>query len=157
MVSPIFIPENTPALTLLDIYQSSEPKLIIVIDEYGGVQGLLTIRDILDAIVSDFPLASQVGEWPIFRRDDQSWLVDGLLPVDEFMDAFQIQNMPDYNRGHYETIGGFVMNELGKIPTTGDRFEWGGYEFEIVDMDGMRVDKILIKKPAQIPGSAENL
>jgi len=157
MIPPTFVPENTPALTLLDLYQSSEPQLVIVIDEYGGVQGLLTIRDILDAIVGDFPFASQVGERPIFRRDDQSWLVDGLLPVDEFMDAFQIQEMPDYDRGHYQTIGGFVMNQLGKIPTTGDSFDWGGYEFEIVDMDGLRVDKILIKKPAQIPGPAENL
>jgi len=157
MIPPTFVPENTPALALLDLFKTGKPQLVIVIDEYGGVQGLLTIRDILDAIVGDFPLIGQVGERPIFRRDEQSWLVDGLLPVDEFMDAFQIQDMPDYDRGHYQTIGGFVMNQLGKIPTTGDVFAWGGYEFEIVDMDGLRVDKILIKIPVQIPGPPENL
>ena len=156
MTEPVFVPENTAAISVLEIFKTAEPQLVIVIDEYGGVQGLLTIRDILEAIVGDLPAQNRAGEGQIYRRADQSWLVDGMLPVDEFMEAFQIEEMADYDRGHFETLGGFVMSQMGKIPTTGEIFEWGGYSFEIVDMDGLRVDKVLIKIPGSAPGSAEN-
>jgi putative hemolysin len=120
------------------------------------VQGLLTIRDILGSIVGDFPTADQSEGRQIFRRPDGSWLVDGMLPVDEFVEDLQLADLPDYDRGYFETVGGFVMSQLGKIPDTGDVFEWGGLSFEIVDMDGLRVDKILVKKANASASSMEN-
>jgi putative hemolysin len=156
LVPPVFIPEKTPALAVLELFKATEPHLVIVIDEYGGVQGLLTIRDILEAIVGDFQVKGRQEVGQIFRREDGSWLVDGMLPVDEFMEAFQVSGMPDHNRGYYETIGGFAMSQLGKIPATGDNFEWGGLRFEIMDMDGLRVDKVLVNKTEAIPRSTDN-
>jgi putative hemolysin len=131
---------------------------VLVIDEYGGVQGLLTIHDILEAIVGDFQFAGKPPEdQRIYRRADGSWLVDGMSPVDEFMEAFQISEMPGFDRGHYETMGGFALSQLGKIPTLGDSFEWGGMQFEIIDMDGLRVDKLLVRRTGNTPLSVENL
>lgn len=146
LIPPVFVPENTPALQVLEIFKSKEPHIVMVIDEYGGLQGLLTIHDILEAFVGEIASRDASGGLSVFRRSDGSWLVDGLLPVDEFMEALHILEMPDYARGYYETVGGFAMVELGRIPSTGDQFEWGEFHFEIVDMDGFRVDKVLVKK-----------
>ncbi|MCC7129017.1 MAG: hypothetical protein B6D39_10470 [Anaerolineae bacterium UTCFX2] len=146
LIPPIFVPENTPALRVLEIFKSTEPDILMVIDEYGGLQGLLTIHDILEAFIGEIASRDASDELSIFQRTDGSWLVDGLLPVDEFMEALHISEMQDYDRGYYETVGGFAMVELGKIPATGDQFEWGEFHFEIIDMDGFRVDKLLVKK-----------
>ena len=110
------MPENTAALEILEIFKTSRQDLVLVIDEYGGVQGLLTIHDILEAIVGDFPLAGRLlEEQRNYRRADGSWMVDGMSPVDEFMETFQISEMPGFDRGHYETMGGFGLSQLGKI------------------------------------------
>ncbi len=143
---PVFIPENTPALTLLEIFKTTEPPLVFIIDEYGGVQGLLTLHDILEAIVGEFKAPSPSGEQQITRREDGSWLVDGMLPVDEFMDVFQLTELPNHAQGNFATLGGFVMSQLGKIPIEGDQFTWGNFIFEVMDMDGLRVDKVLVEK-----------
>jgi putative hemolysin len=153
IVPPVFVPENTPALRVLDIFKTTEPHLVLVIDEYGGLQGLLTIRDILETFVGDIHLRDSSGVPNIYARADGSWLIDGMLPVDEFKEAFQISSMPEYDRGYYATVGGFILYKLGKIPSTGDVFEWGGLRFEVMDMDGLRVDKILVEKT----GSATQL
>ena len=156
LLPPVFVPENMPALAVLDVFKSQQPNFVMVIDEFGGLQGLLTIRDILESIVGDFPAADQAGGQQIFRRPDGSWLVDGMLPVDEFVEDLHLTELPDYDRGYFETVGGFVMNQLGRIPATGDVFEWGGLSFEIVDMDGLRVDKILVKKTNAAASSTKN-
>lgn len=150
LIPPIFVPENAPALQVLDVFKTAQPPIVMVIDEYGGLQGLLTIHDILEAFVGEITSWEALGDPSIYRRSDGSWLVDGRLQIDEFMEAFQISRMRDYDRGHYETVGGFAMVELGKIPVTGDQFDWGEYHFEIVDMDGFRVDKVLIKKAGNV-------
>lgn len=157
LIQPVFLPENTPALTVLEIFKSNEPPLIFIIDEFGGVQGILTVRDILEAIVGEFQVQSPTSEQKIIRRDDGSWLVDGMLPFDEFMEVFQLSDMPDYNRGHFTTLGGFVMSHMGKIPNPGDHFAWMNVHFEIMDMDGLRVDKVLVEKLVVEPNSLENL
>lgn len=150
LIPPIFVPENAPALQVLEVFKTAQPPIVMVIDEYGGLQGLLTIHDILEAFVGEITSWEALGDPSIYRRSDGSWLVDGRLQIDEFMEAFQISRMRDYDRGHYETVGGFAMVELGKIPVTGDQFDWGEYHFEIVDMDGFRVDKVLIKKAGNV-------
>lgn len=161
MTPPVFVPENTPALKVFEIFKSTRPHLVLVIDEYGGLQGLLTIRDILEAFIGDIHLRDSSGDLYIVPRADGTWLVDGMLPVDEFMEALQVTAIPEYERGYYETVGGFVMNQLGKIPSTGDRFDWGDFTFEVVDMDGMRVDKVLVSKTGDaalpISSSVDNL
>ena len=141
---PLFVPENMPALQVLERFKESRSHIALVIDEYGGVQGLVTVYDVLEAIVGDIPLKGDVFEPEVVQRKDGSWLVDGILPVDEFKEIFDIKVLPGESEGHFETLGGFVMKFLGRIPTSTDTFTWRGIRFEVVDMDGLRVDKVLV-------------
>lgn len=134
----LFIPETTFASRALEVFKENNKKLVLVIDEFGGVTGLLTINDVLEEIVGDI----ETGEPQATQRQDGSWLLDGMLDVDEFKEIFHLANLP--NEDDYETLGGFVMNSLGRIPHTADQFEWQGLRFEVVDMDGRRVDKVLV-------------
>ena len=138
---PLFVPESMPALRVLELFKKSEVHLAMVIDEHGGLQGLVTPHDILEAIVGELSMAT---EPEILQREDGSWLIDGMLPVDEFKEMFHIGKLPDEERGVYQTMGGFVLMHLGRIPSAGDHFEWSGLRFEVVDMDGRRVDKVLV-------------
>jgi putative hemolysin len=113
-----------------------------LIDEYGGIEGLVTLDDILEAIVGDIPTADELLAPPIVRREDGSWLIDGLLPVDEFKALFDIEALPEEDG--YQTLGGFVVTQIGRIPMVSDHFEWDKLRFEVVDMDGNRIDKVLI-------------
>ena len=141
---PQFIPETMPALKVLELFRESRVHIALVIDEFGGLQGLVTLFDILESIVGDIPDAGEAAEPEVVQRDDGSWLVDGRLPVDEFKALFNLNDLPDEERGYYQTIGGFVMSQLGRVPESSDYFDWSMLRFEVVDMDGMRVDKILI-------------
>ena len=118
--------------------------MALIVDEYGSVQGLISLTDILEAIVGDIPTINKREEKEIIERSDGTYLVDGLISVDEFKEYFHIRKLPDERSGVFHTIGGFLMYKLGRIPTLGDKFEWGDYKFEIMDMDGNRIDKILI-------------
>lgn len=145
LIPPLFIPETMPALKILELFKQSEAHIAMVIDEYGSVIGLVTLRDILEAIVGDLPPIENVEEEPMaVKRDDGSWLLDGMLPADEFKEIFHLGRLPEEDSGYYQTIGGFVMMRLGKIPSVSDHFEWGGLRFEVVDMDENRVDKLLV-------------
>jgi putative hemolysin len=117
---------------------------VIVVDEYGVLQGLVTLNDILEEIVGDIPSVDQIDEPQAVQRDDGSWLVDGMLPVEEFFELFEIEELPREQRGNYHTMGGFVVTQLGRIPIATDHFEWQGMRFEVMDMDGNRVDKLLV-------------
>ncbi len=141
---PQFIPETMPALKVLELFRESRVHIALVIDEFGGLQGLVTLFDILESIVGDIPDVGEAAEPEVVQRDDGSWLVDGRLPVDEFKELFNLNDLPDEDRGYYQTIGGFVMSQLGRVPVSSDFFDWSMMRFEVVDMDGMRVDKILI-------------
>lgn len=134
----VYIPETALASRALEMFKQSKPELMLVLDEFGGVQGLLTLTDILEEIVGDIEL----GEPQATQRQDGSWLLDGMLSVEDFKEIFNLRRLPDEEE--YETLGGFVMMHLGRIPQSADRFEWNSLTFEVVDMDGKRVDKVLV-------------
>ncbi|MBA3724427.1 MAG: HlyC/CorC family transporter [Candidatus Levybacteria bacterium] len=146
LLKPLFIPESMDGLTVLELFKKSGVHMALVIDEFGNVQGLLSLNDILEAIVGDIPTINELEEEEIIKRDDGSWLVDGLLSIDEFKEYFHIKKLPDERSGVFHTIGGFVMHHLGRIPVSSDTFEREDFILEVVDMDGNRVDKVLIKK-----------
>jgi len=133
-----FIPETMLASRALEISKEKGTEFLLVIDEVGGIQGLLTINDILEEIVGQIEMEGPQAT----QRQDGSWLLDGMLEVDEFKDIFSLNALPDEDE--YETLSGFVMMSLGRVPQTADHFEWQGLRFEVIDMDGRRVDKVLV-------------
>jgi putative hemolysin len=155
---PRFVPETATAARLVDLFKRSDDHLVLVIDEYGGIQGLITEHDVLEAIVGDLPSADELHDPDVVRRADGSWLLDGMMDTDAVKRLLEIKTLPDEESGSYETLGGFVMSRVGEIPSTGQCFLWGGFRFEVVDMDGYRVDKILVQRdpeaPATPPGDA---
>jgi len=114
------------------------------VDEYGSIQGMVTLHDVLEAIVGAMPSLGEESAEAAVRREDGSWLLDGMLPADELKEIFHIVKLPEEERGDYQTLGGFVMMHMGRIPSPADHFEWEGLRFEVVDMDGHRVDKVLV-------------
>lgn len=143
-----FVPESLPALQVLERFRSSGIHIALVIDEFGGLQGLVTIMDVLEAIVGDMPMAGSGEDAEILRRPDGSWLLSGMLPIDEFKAVLGLKEFPEFDRGGYETLGGFVMAQLGRIPISGDNLEMNQVKYEVMDMDGMRVDKVLVTPPS---------
>ena len=133
-----FIPETMFASRALELFKEKNTELLLVIDEFGGLQGLLTINDILEEIVG----AMEFEEPQATQRQDGSWLLDGMLEVDEFKELFEFTALP--HEDEYETLSGFVMTSLGRVPQASDHFEWNGFRFEVMDMDGRRVDKVLV-------------
>jgi putative hemolysin len=141
---PLYVPESTPGLRVLELFKQSGTHFAIVVDEYGVIQGLVTLKDILEEIVGDLPSVDHTDEPQAIQRDDGSWLLDGMLSVEEFFELFGIEEVSNEQRGNYHTVGGFVVTHLGRIPTAADHFEWRGMRFEVMDMDGNRVDKVLV-------------
>ena len=144
MALPLFVPDSMAALKVLEMIKSSGVHVALVIDEYGGLLGMVTLYDILTAIVGDIPTEGLDAEPEIVQREDGSWLLDGLLAIDEFKDLLDLDSLPEEDRVGYQTLGGFVMSQIGSIPATGQHFEWADFRFEVMDMDGRRVDKILV-------------
>ncbi len=144
----LFVPDSMPAVQLLESFRSSHKHVALVMDEYGAVEGLVTVTDLLTAIVGDLPADASEAVGAFVARPDGSWLVDGSAPIEEVATHFGIDSLPEGEAGAYHTIGGFVMARLGRVPKTADAFEWRGMQFEVVDMDGRRIDKVLVvKKP----------
>lgn len=141
---PLFVPENMRVVQLLDIFKKTPDHFALVTDEYGGVQGLITLHDVLESIVGDVPGTSVIPETQVVQRKDGSWIVDGMIPIDEFKEQFDIDSLPEEEKGTYRTLGGFCMRQIGSIPKVGDFFLWHKFSFKIVKMDGRRVDKVLI-------------
>ena len=141
---PLFLPENLTILESLERFRESHIHIAIVIDEFGGIQGLTTITDILEAIAGDFPDKIDAADPHIVPRMDGTYLLDGMLDIDEFKDLFDLATLPGEEENYFQTLGGFVITFLGSIPSAGDFFEWENLRLEIVDMDGLRVDKILV-------------
>lgn len=151
---PLFVPENTSALKALELLKQHRVHIALVTDEYGGIQGLLTHNDILEDIAGRIPSATDPLKPQAVRREDGSWLVDGLLHIDELKEILDLSHLPAEAHGHYQTVGGFVMTQARRIPVAGQHFEWGGLRFEVMDMDGRRVDKVLV---SPLPPPASNL
>ena len=144
-----FVPETMLASKALEILKEKGTDVLLVIDEFGALQGLLTINDILEEIVG----ALELEEPQATQRQDGSWLLDGMLEVDEFRDIFDLPPLP--HESEYETLSGFIMMSLGRLPQPTDRFEWHGLNFEVIDMDGRRVDKVLVTTLPQRPPAPE--
>lgn len=152
---PLLVPENTRALAVMERFRDSRTHIAMVIDEYGGIEGLVTLNDILEAILGDMPALGESAEPPAVRREDGSWLVDGTIPIADLKDILKVPRLPAEDRGDYRTLGGFVMHQLHRVPVTGDAFEWGGLRFEVVDMDGHLVDKVLITARPEVTDAEE--
>ena len=133
----LYIPETSFASRALEIFKEQNRELMLVIDEFGSLQGILTLNDIIEEIVGDFEVEPQATQ-----RQDGSWLLDGMLPIDDFKEIFNLRTMP--HESEYETLSGFMMTTLGRVPQTADHFEWNTLTFEVMDMDGNRVDKVLV-------------
>jgi putative hemolysin len=141
---PLFVPEGALAWDVLERFKESGLSMALVIDEYGGLEGVLTLNDVLEALVGDLPPRDEEAVPGVVQRPDGSWLLDGILPIDEFKALFELDNLPGELERNFETLGGFVMSSLGRIPTTADHFAWQGFCMEVMDMDGHRVDKVLV-------------
>jgi putative hemolysin len=141
---PVYVSENMAALKALEAIQNSGVHLAVVIDEYGGITGMVTDYDILEAIVGEIPEDGLDTDYLAFQREDGSWLFDGLIVIDQLKEILNLSEMPDEDRAGYQTLSGFVMSQLGRIPKTGAKFTYEGYIIEVVDMDGRRVDRVLV-------------
>jgi putative hemolysin len=139
-----FIPRSMTAFQVLDHFKKSGSHIVLVVDEYGGIEGLLTHHDLLEAIAGDMPLGAKRAEPKAVQRKDGSWLLDGMLSIDEFKDLFQLEILPGEKRDSFQTLGGFLFTQMGRVPAVSETFEWNALRFEIVDMDGKRIDKVLV-------------
>jgi putative hemolysin len=147
---PLFVPESMPALELLENFRSTGNHVSLVLNEYGSLEGIVTLYDVVEAIFGDIPMKEQSRDEAV-QRADGSWLIDGMMQMPRWSDVIELHDFSDEDIGNYNTLGGFVMHQLGKIPATGEQFQFRNYNFEVVDMDGMRVDKVLVKKVSNAP------
>jgi putative hemolysin len=154
---PLFFPETMSSLKALEIFKEKGTHIALVIDEYGGIEGIVTHNDILEAIVGYIPSAGEPVQPQATRRDDGSWLVDGLLHIDELKEIFELEKMPEGAYSVYHTVGGFVISQLRTIPSPGQSFRWENLRFEVLDMDGRRVDKVLVTPIQEGSGQEEKL
>lgn len=152
----LFIPEGVPALEVLKRFKVTQTQIALLVDEYGGVQGLMTISDIVEAIIGEISDKSKPVDSEVFQREDGSFLLDAKIPVDEFKDLFKIRTLPYEGESYYQTLGGFIMVFLRRLPSIGDVIEWGGLRLEVVDMDGRRVDKVLLSSLPSIESAESN-
>ena len=143
---PLYVPENMTALKVLDLFKRQRTKIALVVDEFGGIAGLVTLRDIVEHLVGDLPSYDEVDEPYVVVREDGSWLLDGMLAIDELKGLLGVAVLPDEERVGFQTLGGFIVSYLGTIPATGEVFEWHHYRFEVLDMDRTRVDKVLVRR-----------
>ncbi|AWU96672.1 hemolysin family protein [Azospirillum ramasamyi] len=148
MVQPLVVHDGTPVFRLLDLFKQASVHMAIVVDEYGSVEGLVTMTDILEAIAGELPDSNQEGEAAAVQREDGSWLVDGMTPVEEVEALVGVKNMK--GEGDFHTIAGFLLDHFGHVPTAAEHLFWNGIRFEVVDMDGRRIDKVLIQLNPEI-------
>jgi putative hemolysin len=149
---PVFIPEAMPALELLERLREQKSHLALIIDEFGGLMGMVTITDVLEAIVGDIPtLDDQIEDPDIIEREDGSYLLNGMLSTEELKDLLDVDELPEEENAGYETLGGMLMAKLGGIPRAGDAMLWDRWRFEVMDMDGYRVDKVLVSAKPENP------
>jgi putative hemolysin len=150
----LFVPESIRAFRVLEMFKQSGIHIAIVVDEYGSTEGLVTLDDIMKEVVGDVPTLEELAEPLAVRREDGSWILDGMLSVEEFKDIFQVDTLPGETT--YQTLGGFIFLQLGSIPSVGTHFEWEGLRFEVMDMDGNRIDKVLVTPVEREPSPEED-
>jgi len=142
---PLYVPETLTGMELLDNFRSSDVHMAFVIDEYGQVQGIVTLQDLIEAITGEFRPRDPQTSWAV-QREDGSWLLDGHIPVPELKDRLQLSGVPEEERGRYHTLSGMMMLLTGRLPKVADAVNWEGWHLEIVDMDGKTIDKVLASR-----------
>lgn len=149
---PLFVPETISAMQLLETLKKNRAELALIIDEYGEIEGIVTLSDVLEALVGDVSVIDEHHEVDGVKREDGSWLLDAGMTFDRFRDLLETEvRFPDEASGSYHTLAGFVMAFLGHIPQMSDSFEWEGYRIEVVDMDRNRIDRLLVSQLPQLP------
>jgi putative hemolysin len=149
----VFVPESLTGMELLEHFRASGTQMVLVVDEYGELQGLVTLQDVLESVTGEFKPRDHEDAWAVARADG-SWLLDGLIPVPELKDQLRLKAVPEEEKGHYHTLSGMLMCLLGRLPQTGDTTEWEGWRLEVVDMDGKRIDKVLASRLPETQGAA---
>lgn len=154
----VYVPESLTGMELLEQFRASGTQLVFVVDEYGELQGLVTLQDVLEAVTGEFKPRNAEDAW-VVQREDGSLLLDGLIPIPELKDRLDLKETPDEDKGRYHTLSGMMMWLLGHLPHTGDVTEWEQWRLEVVDMDGKRIDKVLasrLPEPIEAQGDAES-
>jgi putative hemolysin len=155
MMKPLYIPETLTVTEVLASFKKHRHTMALIVNEYGELQGLVTLHDVMEALVGDIGPEDEAEDADIIRREDGSWLIDGGVSVERFKEALGIEEpLPEEDTGSYNTLGGFVMLQLGRVPHAADRFEWDHLRFEVVDMDRNRVDKLMVTRMPE-SGTAE--
>ncbi len=153
--SAVFVPETLNGMDLLGHFRASGTQMVLVVDEYGEVQGLVTLQDVLEAVTGEFRPRNQEDAWAV-QREDGSWLLDGLIPIPELKDRLELKGVPEEDKGRYHTLSGLMMWLLGRLPSTGDITTWENWQLEVVDLDGKRVDKVLASRIETAVESSSN-
>jgi putative hemolysin len=148
----VFVPETLTGMDLIKHFRASNSQMVMVIDEYGEVQGMVTLQDVLEAVTGEFHPRDQEDAWAVMREDG-SWLLDGLIPIPELKDRLGLKTVPDEQKGRYHTISGLIMWLLGRLPQTGDVAYWENWRLEVVDLDGKRIDKVLASRVPATDGT----
>jgi putative hemolysin len=141
-VPAVFVPETLTGMELLEQFRAKSTRIVFVVDEYGVVQGLMTPMDMLEAITGELQPGAQIDAWAT-EREDGSWLIDGVMPVTELKARLDIRELPEEARGRYNTVAGLLMSVSGRLPAAGERIDCAGWMFEVIDLDGKRIDKVL--------------
>jgi putative hemolysin len=149
----VFVPESLTGMELLDHFRASGTQMALVVDEYGEVQGLVTLQDVLESVTGEFAPPTTGEAWAVMREDG-SWLLDGLIPIPELKDKLFLKEVPEEDRGRYHTLSGMVMWLLGRLPQTGDVVTWKNWRLEVVDLDGKRIDKVLASSIPEVQAQA---
>lgn len=143
--APHYVPSSLSLIGLLEFFKTEQTQIALVVNEFGATEGLVTLSDLMGTVVGD--VLSGAAESPMsVQRTDGSWLLDGLLPIDELKELLRLPNLPEEDLGNYHTVGGFVIYQLGRVPKKAESFEWGGWRFEVMDMEKNRVDEVLAKR-----------
>jgi len=150
----LFVPENNTAFKVMEKFKESQLHSCFIVDEYGSVLGMITLKDILEAIIGDMPQQDD-DEYEVIKREDGSYLVDGQLPFYDFLSYFDKADWMNEGEQEFDTIAGFILHKLKRIPEVSDKLSWNGFDFEIIDMDGHRIDKVLVNISDQIRSEME--
>ena len=157
--NPLMVPENLPSLELLKLFKENLKyvHIALVVDEYGSVEGLITLNDVLEGIVGDIPGIDEMDEPTAIERKDGSWLIDSGYPIAKFKELFDIEKLDEEEEDQFTTLAGFILSYLNKIPDTGEEFSWENFDFEIIDKDGHHIDKILVTENEVTPEDGEDI
>jgi len=160
LVAPLYVPETITVMTLVELFRKHRETAALVVNEFGDVQGLVTLHDVTEALAGDIAVAGEEGERDFIRREDGSWLMDASMTLQRFRDILDLRgSLPGEEEETYHTLAGFVITQLGRIPRASDAFSWSDYRFEVVDMDGNRIDKVIVARAGRsaiVPAAERN-